>query len=208
MWVQESSSGDMGNAYQWLKEATMGGGDEAYGEMDELAATAPLGSGGASSYLGPGRMDVSRLGMRQGGMLFPVPLTLGGFGRPHLVRATLEGFAFALRANIEQLEEMTGLRPAAIAVGGGMTRSSTCVRILVDVLDRPIRLGADPRATAVGAALCARLALDEFSSLREGIVSLEADVDIFEPDPLKSSEYTDLYGAWLEAGDNLSRMPI
>ena len=212
MWVLESSAGDMGNAYQWLKDAIMGGGDEGFGEMDELAATAPLGSGGARTFLGPWRMDVSRLGMRQGGLLFPVPLTLGGFGggfgRPHLIRAALEGFAFALRANVEQLEEVTGQRPGRIAVGGGMTRSSTFVRILVDVLGGPISLGADPRSTAVGAALCAGLALDEYSSLGQAMMSLEPHVDTIEPDPLNSSEYADLYAAWLEVGADLSRMPI
>ena len=211
-WVLESSAGDMGNAYRWLKDATMGGGDEAFGEMDELAASAPLGSGGATTFLGPWRMDVSRLGMRQGGMLFPVPLTLGGyggdFGRPHLIRAALEGFAFALRANVEQLEEVTGQRHGTIAVGGGMTRSSAFVRILVDVLGVPIRFGADPRSTAVGAALCARLALDEYSSLSQAITSLKPHVDTIEPDPLNASEYADLYGAWLEAAADLSRMPI
>lgn len=211
-WVLESSAGDMGNAYRWLKEATMGGGDEAYGQMDELAAAAPLGSGGARTYLGPGRMDVSRLGMSQGGMLFPVPLTLGGygggFGRPHLIRSALEGFAFALRANVEQLEEVTGQRSETIAVGGGMTRSSTFLRILADVLGGPLRLGPDPRPTAAGAALFARLALTEYSSLSQAIMSLEPLADTIEPDPLSSSEYTDLYGEWLEAGADLSRMSL
>ena len=207
-WVLESSAGDMGNAYRWLKEVTLGGGDEAYGEMDELAADAPLGSGGARSYLGPWRMDVSHLGMRQGGMLFPVPLTLGDFGRPHLVRAALEGFAFALRSNVEQLEEVADQRSGVIAVGGGMTRSSTFVRILADVLGRPIRLGADARSTAVGAALCAELALNEYGSLIQALSSLDPHVDTKEPDPLNASEYTDLYGGWLEAGEDLSRTPI
>ena len=138
-------------------------------------------------------------------MLFPVPLTLGGFGRPHLIRAALEGFAFALRANVEQLEDVAGQRSGAVAVGGGMTRSSTFVRILVDVLGRPIRLGADPRSTAVGAALFAGLALDEYSSLSQAIMSLEPHVRTIEPDPLNASEYAELYSAWLEAGDDLSR---
>ena len=204
-WVLESSAGDMGNAYRWLKEVTLGGGDEAYGDMNEMAATAALGSGGARTYLGPWRMDVSLLGMRQGGMLFPVPLTLGGFGRPHLIRAALEGFAFAIRTNLDQLERVSGQPPLSVAVGGGMTRSSTFVRILVDVLGRPIRLGADPRSTAVGASLCARLALDEYNSFSQAIMSLEPHIDTMEPDPLNTAEYAELYTEWLEAGTDLSR---
>jgi hypothetical protein len=39
-------------------------------------------------------------------------------------------------------------------------------------------------------------------------MSLKPHVDTIEPDPLNASEYADLYGAWLEAGDDLSRMPI
>ncbi len=203
-WVLESSSGDVGNAYRWLRETMLGGGDEAYGEMDELAASAPLGSNGARAFLGPWRMDVSRLGMRQGGIQFPVPLTLGDFGRAHLIRAALEGFAFAVRANIEQLEEVSGQRSEAIAVGGGMTRSSTFVGILVDVLGRPVRRGADHRSTATGAALCARLALGAHRSLDEAVWSLQPSGEMIEPAPLNASEYADLYAEWLEAGDDLS----
>lgn len=203
-WVLESGAGDMGNAYHWLNETLIGGGNEAYGEMDELATHVPLGSHGARAFLGPWRMDVTRLGMRQGGIQFPVPLTMGDFGRGHLTRAALEGFAFAIRANVEQLEKILGQRSESIAVGGGMIQSSAFVDILVDVLGRPIRRGTDHRSTTVGAALCAKLTLGEHCSLDDAMSSLHPSGEELEPDPVKGLEYTDLYAEWMDIGNHLS----
>ncbi len=206
-WVLESSAGDMGNALRWLKDTMVGGGDEAYKELDELAASAPLGSDGARAYLGAGRMDMSNLGMRLGGIVFPVPLTVSRFGRQHVVRSALEGFAFAFRANIEQMERLVGGPATTMAIGGGMTQSMTFVRILAAVLGRPVKLGDDPRATAEGAALCARVATGQYHSI-EDAVSDAIGVTTVEPDALDIAHYDALYMAWIETDQTLSEQPI
>ncbi|HAL48059.1 MAG: hypothetical protein CL694_11165 [Chloroflexi bacterium] len=206
-WVLESSAGDMGNSLRWLKDTLIGGVDDAYKELDELAASAPLGADGAKAYLGAGRMDMSNLGMKQGGILFPVPLTVSGFNRQHIVRAALEGFAFAFRANVEQMERLSGEPASSIAIGGGMTQSLTFVRILAAVLGRPIRLGDDPRATAEGAALCGRVATGQYDSIEDAVGDAIGETNI-EPEALDAANYNDLYQSWLDASQTLSELPI
>ena len=207
-WVLESTAGDMGNSYRWLKDMLFGAGDDGYRQLDALAESVPVGSDGARTYLGPGRMDMSKLGMRQGGMLFPVPMTITGFGRGHLVRSSLEGFAFAVRANMEQIERLTDERAEQLSVGGGMAQSPTFLRILTDVIGKPIRVTSDPRATARGSALAARIALGDYNNFDEAAESVQSLLDTMQPDPLDAAEYDDLYEDWMSTSENLSDLMV
>ena len=116
------------------------------------------------AMLGPSAMDMSKTGMRLGGLIFPVPMTLGGPTRAHLVRASIEGLAYALRANVEQAERIAYTPAHRISLGGGMTRTRSFVRITSDVMGRPIEVANGPDSTAVGAAHVARTAIGEFQS--------------------------------------------
>ena len=202
-WVIESSPGDVGNSYRWLADTLFDGAEDAYGAMDGLAALVPPGADGTWAFLGPARMDMAAVGMRSGGFLFPVPLTHSDVGRGHLVRASLESGAFAVKANLEQIEDIAGVRPRNITVGGGMTRTSTWVQVLADVLGRKIGVSYGANVSAVGASLCARTALGDYSSLAEAADAVRDTVRTVEPDPLASPEYAELYERWTELSDRL-----
>ena len=206
LWTVESSSGDMGNAYRWLAETVFGGGDSAYGRMDELAASASVGSGGAAAYLGPRAMDVSKVGMQLGGIVFPVPLTLGGPSRGQVARATLEGFAYALRANLEQAERVSGAKALRIGLGGGLTRSRTLTQMVPDVLGRAVQSGREPDSTVIGAALVARTATGQFGSLEQAAGQARQNMRCLGPDMQSAAEYDDLYQVWLETQRRLGRL--
>ncbi|MDP6454340.1 MAG: FGGY-family carbohydrate kinase, partial [SAR202 cluster bacterium] len=205
-WILESTAGDMGNSYRWLKDLLLGAGDNGYQQLDALTSLVPVGSEGAKSYLGPGRMDMAQLGMRQGGMLFPVPMTVSGLGREHLVRSTLEGFAFAVRANLDQIENLADDRADHFSVGGGMAHSKAFLRILTDVIGRPIRVNADPRATARGAALTAQIALGDYRNFEEISESVQDQLDTMQPDPLDAADYDDFYEEWVATADRLGSL--
>ena len=207
-WVLESSAGDLGNSYRWLAETLFGGADGAYDAMDELAAAVPIGAEGTAAVLGPSRMDMATPGMSLGGILFPVPMTFSGVERGHVARAAIEAMAYALRANVEQIEELSGVSVRDIAVGGGMTRTRTFVKVLADVLDRPVRVSPAPETTAVGAYLCARTSLGAFASLREAAASVRPAMNAAEPDPRSAVEYDDLYGRWLDLTDGMRRLSL
>ena len=129
-WVAESSGGDLGNSYRWLARTLFGNENNSFDVMNELACTVPPGSEGVVACLGPTRMDMTTLGMRLGGFMFPVPLTFSDVGRGHLVRAALETIAYTIKANLEQLEALVGARATDIAIGGGMMQTPTFLRLL------------------------------------------------------------------------------
>ena len=207
-WVLESSAGDAGNAYRWLAQTLCGEAEDAFDVMDGWAGAVPAGSEGALAFLGPSRMDMTTLGLEAGGLLFPVPLTFGDVGRGHLVRASLEGIACAIRANLEQIEGLSGASAVRIAVGGGMTRTLTFRRVLADVIGREVHVAPTPEVSATGAYLCATVALGEFASLEEASVSVRTGLDTLEPDPLSAAEYDDVYERWVELWDQLRQLSL
>ena len=205
-WVAESSGGDLGNSYRWLAGTLFGNESSSFDVMDALACTVPPGSEGVVAYLGATRMDMTKLGMRLGGFLFPVPLTFSDTGRGHLVRAALEAVAYTIKANLEQLEALVGAPAADIVIGGGMTRTPTFVRLLTDVIGRELRVSPTPQVSAFGAFLCCQTALGEFSSLEEAAASGKPRLETREPDPLDSAEYQDHYQQWVQLSTELLRL--
>lgn len=205
-WVLESSAGDAGNSYRWLADTVWGGGPQAFAEMDAQASAAPPGADGTLAVLGPTRMDMGATGLRQGGILFPVPMTMTEIHRGHLARAAMEGVAFAVRTNLRQAEEVSRHAIEEIAVGGGMTLSSTWTRVLVDVLGRQVKVSPAPNVSAAGAFLCASVGIGELASLREAADAAGASLRAIDPEPLAAAEYDGHYQRWLDITHGLQKV--
>ena len=202
LWVMESSAGDIGNVWRWLGE-TLFGGERAYARMDTLAASVPQGSDGVTGHFGLQAMDVSAVGMRLGGILFPTPMTMGGPTLAQISRASLESFAYTIRANLEQLERESGITASCVALGGGLSRSSTFRQVLPNVLGRTISTFSEPDVTAVGSAMIARTAIGEYSSLAEAAARLSHRANDAEPHTAEAAEYQGHYEHWLEVHESI-----
>lgn len=81
-----------------------------------------------------------------------------GTGRPHLVRAVLEGVAQTGADLLEAAEADTGRSIATLRVDGGMSDNPTFVQALADATQRPLELSPEREATTRGAAFLAGLA--------------------------------------------------
>ena len=198
-WVLESSAGDIGDSYRWIGETICGGGDNVYQRMERLACAVPAGSDGAQAFMGTPSMNMSRVGMRSGGLLFPVPVSHGQCGLANLIRASLECMAYAIRGNLEQIEALSGTRASIVALGGGMTRTLEFTRIVANVLGRELRISPVANVSAVGAYLCAVTALGEFESLEQATSGMHPRLGTLEPEPLSAAEYEDHYRRWTES---------
>ena len=210
-WVLESGAGDAGGSYRWLVDLVCGEGEDRFNRADELARQIPVGSEDCLAYLGPSRMGMTKLGMRRGGFLFPVPLTFGEMGRGQMLRASLEAIAYAIKSNLEQIEALAGAPAASLALGGGMTRTRTFVRVLTDVIGRQLEVAATPQASAPsaqGAYLCARTALGDFQSLEEAAQGIRPRLQSLVPDPLDSVQYQELYQQWLRTSEGLQAADV
>ncbi len=207
-YVIESSPGDQGNSYAWLASMAYEASADAYFQMNSDAASAAVGAEFTRSYWGPVKADASRVGMKMGGMLFPTPMTFGNIGKAELVRSALESFCFSIRANIEQIESVTGRSAGSIALGGGMTRSRAFSRILADVLDRPINLSNSPSVSAKGAYLCAMVGIGRSVGLLESSRQASTSLERIVPDVRSASEYQDIYEQWIEIAETLNDIQL
>ncbi len=81
-------------------------------------------------------------------------------GRGHLVRALLEGIAAQVACLADLVNQDLGQPLSRLRVDGGLTRSAVLLQAQADLARIPVEVYPSPHATALGAAACARLALD------------------------------------------------
>ena len=151
-----------GLALEWARRVLGASWDQVY----EEAFTVSAGADGATflPYLSGERtphLDPEARGAWTG-------LNLG-HGRGHLLRAALEGVAFALREGMESLEA-AGISVPELRLAGGGTTREPWRRLLADVLGRPLLLlpaNVSANASARGAALLAGLASGVYTSSEE-----------------------------------------
>ncbi len=198
-WALESSAGATGHAFRWMRDTMYSGEGRSYELMSQEAADAPVGSEGVTAFLGPSLMDMGSLGMRPGGLLFPVPMTYSEPGRGQMARACLESVAYALKSNLAQAEALYGSPAGDVAVGGGMTAAPVFADILANVLGCEIRVSSEGNVSAFGAYLCAATALGDFGSVREASTFGGRRTRVAEPRPVETAQYRDLYESWAAA---------
>ena len=198
-WAIESSPADAGRVWHWWCEMLLGGGADVIERAAALVAEAPAGSGEALALLGPRAMNAGAMGLHLGGILMTTPMTGSPIRRGELLRAVLENVAYAMRANLEQAEEVAGARATRVAAGGGMTQSPVFERVLADVLARPVEVAHDVEVTARGAAIAAAraCAMDE--------PALRAELRTVEPEAATAEGYQRRYERWRKLGAALDR---
>jgi xylulokinase len=76
-------------------------------------------------------------------------------GLPHMYRAILEGMAFELRMLVRIVDAELGIATHAIRAMGGGAQSGLWMRVLVDILEKPVEVATHAEATALGAAILA-----------------------------------------------------
>ena len=85
-------------------------------------------------------------------------------GRGQLVRAVLEGIAAQVAALAGLVASDLAQPLTRLRVDGGLTRSAVLMQAQADLARIPVDVYPSPHATALGAAACARLALDPAST--------------------------------------------
>ncbi|MDQ4130435.1 MAG: FGGY-family carbohydrate kinase, partial [Actinomycetota bacterium] len=161
-----------GASVDWVLELAGGERDERLAE----AAEVPPGALGASF--------IPRLRSADGevverGVLFGLTPELGG---AELVRAVLEGLAFAFRDALDAVASYTGAdeSPEVRAIGGG-ARNRLLLELKATVLGRPLHRPEVEEATALGAALLGAVGADVRADAGEAARALELEVEQFHP---------------------------
>ncbi len=180
-----------GMALRWLRQ-TLGANKWSYAELDRMAAEVEPGAEGLVflPYLVGERsplMDARAKGAFIG-------LTLR-HGPGHMVRALLEGVAFALRQIVDVMVECGAPLDRLIASGNGLA-SPLWRQILADVLNRPLCQGRDKHGAeraGVGAGLVAAIAIGAIKGYSEARTLAPKFDALTTPDPGGAETYELLY---------------
>ena len=196
-WVLESNAGAAGQALDWLGELLSPGDAHAAGALCAEAAGSSPGACGISSTLGAELFHSSQLGLPVANLTFShLSAGIRDAPRRHLSRAVLEGLAYAVRANLAQLTEVSSLQPELLRVAGGLSRSPTWCGIVADVCELPVEVPPTPQASLLGAAICAGVGAGTYPSLSAGAAALARVERRHEPERARTGVYAGLFDDW------------
>lgn len=225
-WVLEGNAGETGGAYQWLVSLLnglpvgaaknspgvgQGGKNQTTADLmdaiDGAIADIEPGSTGISSFLGPSFVHMADIGMRTGGLMFPVPISFEPPNGIGIARAALENFAFGIRHNVERLGSFRG--PAlSIAVGGGMVKTRAFRSILADVLDCEIGIAESGEATSLGALSQVAAGTGVGPSTAEYAAIRSTELAKYEPNATRAMVYESMYDEWRQMEKSLEKFEI
>ncbi len=185
-----------GMALRWLRQ-TLGSERWSYAELDQIAAEVEPGAEGLVflPYLVGERSPL--MDPRAKGAF--VGLTLR-HGPGHMVRALLEGVAFALRQIIDVMVDCGAPLDRLVASGNGLA-SPLWRQIVADVLNRQLYQGRDKHATeraGVGAAMIAGIGIgtiDGYGAAQQFAPTFDT---LTAPNPQNAELYETRYRRFLD----------
>jgi xylulokinase len=168
-----------GLSLEWVRRAL----DVTWSQFYDQAFSCPPGARGVTflPYLAGERtphLDPSLTGGWHGLRLH--------HGRPEMLRAALEGCAFALRDASDAVAVPGDPSPVLTLAGGG-TLDHRWRQLLADVLERPLVVAPHGGGSGRGAALSAAVAAGWFGDLASAIGSAGEPAPVAEPGPASGS---------------------
>jgi xylulokinase len=185
-----------GILYKWFRNTfgaeevrKAGGAEEAYEELNVLAAAAPPGSNGllllpffAGAY--SPENDMNAKGVWYG-------LTLGHDKR-HFSRSIMESVGFMLRRILEQIRG-AGIPIEEVRCMGGAARSDLWLQIKADICGLPMVRMKEEETSTLGCALLAAVALGDYASVDEAAGAMVSLGRRFTPETGNRAVYQRLF---------------
>ena len=213
-WILESSAGDSGKIYRWIRdnladyerELANQKGKNAFDLLNALAEEVKPGSEGILAFLGPMIINFNAVGpLGYGGFLIPMPLFMGNYGKKQFVRAFLENMAFAIKGNCAQLEEISGITLSETNICGGLANSEVFVQIVADTLGIPVKTYQTIEATGLGAAMAAAIGTNIYPNLSEAIAKMVHLQRTVQPGS-NQKIYRKTYKKWIKIYEKMSQI--
>jgi len=205
-WILESNAGYTGRAVRWAMNEH---GFSDYQQLNREAESIPIGSNGVLSYLGchlfdsgPTYWEMDQLGD------LPVPQTVTGkevYNRAEVARAILESNSYAVKGNMEQLEEISGAEFEFLKFCGGNSKSDLWMQIQADVLGIPVEIPETRDGTAIGTAILAAVGSGYYGSTDDAVSMMVRFGDSVTPNEERHRDYSKRYQIWLETRKHISK---
>ena len=208
-WILESNVGYTGRGIRWLRDE-FGNGVQGYEDLTTAAKSVPLGCHGVLAFLGPHVFDCGPpyWSMDKLGNL-PVEAAVMGnhsFGVSVLARAIFEANSYGVRANLDQLCEISGASFDYLRFCGGNSKSDLWMQIQADVLNLPVHVPLELDASAIGTAILASLGSGYFGSVEDAVTSMVKSGKVYEPNPDCVDQYESHYLRWMSTRERLGRV--
>lgn len=154
-WLFQIYSATIGAAFRWFrdvfgKEEVRAAKERGISVYDLLCETAREASPGAGGLLFLPYLQGAQQSAEASGAFLNIRMTSG---RAEFVRALLEGCAYSVRYNMEQMETASGLEIERITVCGGGSRNRFWLQIFADILQKPLDVSRMQEAAITGAAM-------------------------------------------------------
>ena len=207
-WVLGGAINNGGIAFRWLRDKFGGSemdvagnlGLDAYELLSRYAERVPAGSDGLIllPFFSGERAPYWNANTRAA--FFGLNLN---HGKPHMIRATLEGVIYSMFSVFTALEAFAG-SASEVRVSGSFTRSNLWVQIMADVFGRTISVPGEPQGSAFGAAALGMYALGLFKDIQE-IGQLVPIVQRYYPNEANHQRYSQLFALYERIYWNLQR---
>ena len=198
-WVAESNAGSVGESVDWLAHLLFPNAPVPAARLLAEASRSEPGARGMLSTLGTQLFDARNLSLPVASLSFShLVAAAADDARQHLLRSVVEGSAFSLYANLEQVLAVTGGDPDTVHLGGGLAQSDFFAQLLADVSGRALRRAPHTEATALGAAICAGAGAGVFADVGQGAEALAPAHRVFEPNAERNTQYAELFACWTE----------
>ena len=196
-WLESESSATSASNLEWFVTELMGGerekaeaaGRSVFALCNEMVESiAPTGS----DVLFLPFLYGSNAGAHASGCFIGLH---GWHTRAHLLRAVYEGVVFSHRTHVERLLKFRD-RPGAARIAGGAAKSDVWVQMFADVLQLPIEVTRSEELGAMGAAICAGVAVGMFESYGDAVARMVRVARTVDPDPARRAIYDESYGRY------------
>ena len=196
-WLLQGGTTGGGGALKWLRETLCP--ELSFAEMSALAETAEPGSGGVTflPYMAGERSPI--WDPDACGVFFGLNF---GVNRAQMIRACMEGVAYALRHNLETAAE-AGARADVLRAMGGSANSRIWTQIKADVTGCSIEVPGSDTATTLGAAMLAGVGNGVWQSFEEAARQTIQVNRCHEPDPAMKEIYDRGYGVYRQLYERL-----
>jgi sugar (pentulose or hexulose) kinase/phosphoglycerate dehydrogenase-like enzyme/ribulose-5-phosphate 4-epimerase/fuculose-1-phosphate aldolase/putative sterol carrier protein len=196
LYLLESNAGQMGATLEWFARLVHPAAANPVGLLVAEASTSIPGAHGILSTIGATVFNAAVMEPPVDSLSFSsVSARLGEEGRGDVARAILEGMAYAVRANVEQLLRVSAGTSTRLWLSGGLTRSALWTQMVSDVMACPVSVSGNAEATALGAAICAGVGAGIFPDLLAGAQTLAIPSREHQPGE-DSAVYQSLYAEW------------
>lgn len=207
LWLLQGGTVGGGGAIKWFKEEfgmfeeiqARIKGISSFKVMDEEAEEIPVGSEGLIflPYMAGERSPLWDKSAK--GVFFGL-----GYNktRAHMIRAVMEGCAFALQHNIKTAEE-TGVSIDELVAMGGAANSRLWTQIKADITGKTIKVPTSDTATTLGAAILAGVGTGLYKSFEQAVDKTIVITRTQEPDMQAHAKYKNNYEIYIELYEKL-----